>query len=191
MQNNNDIQVHRVLDSTTYAPSVDDSRNSSIFGYCYGHTEIMIDAKTYRLAGGQYFSFFVPNRVTVASDYITFLVTKPNYRAQNVAGWIEDQGRIEHAAGWSSTKLITAAEDSMHDRFNICMRYYPQNVQDSLNELNHDTVVGCVVSGSGKLLMNEYEQDLEFGSFFYIKNPQLYRFNTLESGDLTVFLFKK
>lgn len=163
-----------------------ESKWGSIYGYSFGDNKITINGRIHKLVGGQYFSLFCfGDTPKVECQSGLFLVVRLGYKAQNVIGWVEEQGRLSYIDGCTDSLLIYPPR--MGDP-SLSLLYFPPGI-DQTRHLHPSIRIGCVINGegysdvwnNGKCETNR----LHSGVNFCLEENELHRFRT-EDSHMTV-----
>lgn len=150
----------------------------SIYGYCFGDTQIRIDDKLHRLEAGQYFAFFVRDRVTVKTEFKAFVVVRLGYKVPSQTGWIEEQGRLTYIDGCTDSLLVFPAR--MGDA-SLNLLYFPTGIDQTFH-IHPSIRLGCVARGNGFSNHGDeghaIESALTEGNIFCLNENERHRFRT-------------
>lgn len=154
----------------------------SLYGYSFGNNTIQVNGVTHYLTAGQYFSFFIHDRVPeFACESKLFLVCRLGYKCQNTMGWVETQGRLSYIDGCTDSLLIyppRLGDPSLN------LLYFPPGI-DQTRHLHPSIRVGCVISGQGQSDVWKDGQlqtvPLTTGQNFCLEENEQHRFRTTDS----------
>lgn len=163
-----------------------ESKWGSIYGFSFGDNKIRIGSKTHKLVGGQYFSLFVGEfDAKIVCESMIFVIVRIGYKAQNVIGWVEEQGRLSYIDGCTDSLLIYPPR--MGDP-SLNLLHFPAGIEQT-RHLHPSIRIGCVISGSGWSDVWENGQvksnRLHVGVNFCLSENELHRFRT-EGDHMTV-----
>lgn len=171
---------------TFHSPSF--ANYCSLYGYSFGHTELTIDNKVYRLEPGQYFGLKCIEKFSGHASDKLFMVIRLGYIVPNVIGWVEEQGRLSYIDGCTDSLLVYPAR--MGDS-SLNLLSFPPGIDQSFHR--HPSIrMGCVISGNGYSSVGEYdrveEMDLKAGSAFCLSEQERHRFRT-EKDTMRIIAF--
>jgi hypothetical protein len=162
------------------------ARWGSIYGYSFGDNKITIGTVTHSFVKGQYFSLFLGDQLPKfeCSDKL-FLVCKLGYKAQNVIGWVENQGRLTYIDGCTDSLLVYPPRQGDPS---LNFLYFPLGIEQT-RHLHPSIRFGCVIAGKGISDVWDYtgvhEEELSVGVNFCLEENELHCFRTTDS-DMTV-----
>ena len=170
-------------DSTYTHPTY--ARYSSIYGYSFGNTTLIVDGKNRVIESGQYFAFFVKESLTAVTTDKIFMVNRLGYKVVDQLGWIERQGRLSYIDGCSDSLLVYPSR--LGDP-SLNFLYFPQKINQT-SHLHPSIRIGCVINGSGYSTHNKdnniTESILESGNMFCLEEQEVHRFRT-ESSHMSI-----
>ena len=164
----------------------EESKWSSIYGYSFGDNKITIGGRVHKLTGGQYFSLFCNEFVPkIACESALFLVVRLGYKAQNVIGWVEEQGRLSYIDGCTDSLLVYPPRQGDPS---LNLLHFPTGIEQT-RHLHPSIRMGCVISGEGWSDVWENGEmksnRLHAGDNFCLVENELHRFRT-EDSHMTV-----
>jgi quercetin dioxygenase-like cupin family protein len=160
----------------------------SVYGYCFGDTQVRIDDKVHKLEAGQYFAFFAKDSIKVKTDDKAFLVVRLGYKVTNQTGWIEPQGRLTYIDGCTDSLLVFPAR--LGDA-SLNLLYFPPGIDQTFH-IHPSIRLGCVARGNGFSnhgdANNATESPLTEGNIFCLEENERHRFRTAGES-MTVIAF--
>jgi hypothetical protein len=165
-----------VYTHSTYA------KYSSVYGYAFSDSTLVVDGKQRTIESGQYFAFFVKESLTVNTVGKVFIVVRLGYKVVDQLGWVERQGRLSYIDGCSDSLLVYPSR--LGDP-SLNLLYFPKKIDQSFH-LHPSIRIGCVIDGNGYSTFSNRdgrsESVLESGNMFCLEEQELHRFRTEDSS---------
>jgi quercetin dioxygenase-like cupin family protein len=169
----------------TYAMLIDEKYDSTpvhaystVYGYCFGETDITHLGDAYNLKAGDYFSLpLTIHHLNITPDAPVFLIYRLGYQGIQQIGRTENKGRLSYIDGCSSTILVPPPRKG-DPCFNLL--HFPQGTDQSGH--THPSIrIGVVASGEGIAYADHDVKPLRTGDMFFLLAHEMHRFVTAES----------
>ena len=155
-----------------------DVRYSTVYGYSFDDTNILLGTKSYKICSNQFFCFAIEEKqCLISSSGLLWYTVRYGFKGQNVQGDVEKTGRLTYIDGCSDTLLVYPPR-----RGDPSLNFlkFPESINQTFH--THPSIrMGVVVDGNGVASLKYNDIPLETGSMFMLNEHELHRFRTIEN----------